>query len=501
MDKKSGLIFLLALSFSLSLFQPAQSDQLMMQGFIPESNSLAEHNQNVYTNPNSDNYKNRAGEYKRLGFHKEAMDDINQALSLEPRDVISLTMKSEVYFQSGMFHEAISSLSEAIKIDPKFVGARVLRTRSYLRLREYAKALADANELMPLCSNKAEPLLLRGASYEGLGKYESAVSDLTDALKSDPKLARAYFYRAKAHQDAGEYQKAVDDFSQFLNMQGFSREALLARAWCNYRLGNDAQAIADCSSAIKFNNADVLKAVDRFIGQKATNPDITPDPEYYLGMQVEDDMKNAVVLYDDVLKDKPGDSDALRDRGIVYMHMGKYREAQRDFEAANKGVPQNPTGFSGLGSEEAYNAAKPEYDQGNKDLSAGKYMDSLNHYRAALEKYPQYARCWHNMALDCAYLRDYFSSELCSIHAISYRPDDWKLWHTLGYSLYQEYLLDKSNPEKLPAAANALHEALLLKPDSEQDKSNIRKLLADVKGTERSLAPISNFVVTTMPIN
>jgi tetratricopeptide (TPR) repeat protein len=212
-------------------------------------------------------------------------------------------------------------------------------------------------------------------------------------------------------------------------------------------------------------------------------------------------LKNALVLYDDVLKDKPGDPDALRDRGVVYMHLAKYREAIRDFEDANKGLTLNPTDFPGFGSRADYDAANVEYKLGNADLSAGKYADAFNHYQAALAKYPYYAKCWHNMAIACSNLGDNMSAELCCIHAISYRPDDWKLWNTLGYALFGEFKQDKSNPTKLGAAASAFQQALALNPTNEQDKSDVRQLLASVKSYERALAPIMDFVITTMPIN
>lgn len=473
-----------------------------MQG-IPGRNfgQFANLNQQVLSAPTALNYKNRAAEYQRLGLRSEAVNDLEQALSLEPQDVVAQFLKAEVYFASGMYPETLKSCDDALKIDPKFVSAKALRTRVFLKQNQYQKALAEANSLFALAPDAAQSYLLRGAANEGAGKYDSAIKDCTDAISRDPKQAKAFYYRGQAYQESGQLEKSINDFSQALELEPSFRPALLARAWSRQKLGQDASAIEDCSRAIRFDNADMLRAVNKYVGEKSTSVnDITPDAEFNWGLEIEDELKSALTLFDDVLKDKPGDANTLRDRGVAYMHLSKYREAIKDFDAARSGMPVNPVDFPGVGSQDDYNAAKADYQQGNDALSGGDFQSALEHYRVAIQKYPQYARAWHNMAITCGDLGDFFSAELCCIHAISYRPDDWKLWNTFGYVLFHEYQNDKGDPLLLSAADYALKQALILKPDSESDKEQVRHLLSEVKNYQRSLAPSSNFVITTMPL-
>jgi tetratricopeptide (TPR) repeat protein len=483
------------------LSSSAFAGQILIQGTpgrdFSQLNSV---NQQVLSSPSPTSYKDRAAVYQQLGLKKEAIDDLNQALALEPKDAVALLLKGEVYFASGMYPEAAKSCDDAIKIDPKFVGAYTLRISSFIKEKQYAKALADLDTLFTLSPNSAVPYALRGAAYVGMGKYDNAIKDCTEAITRDPKQAKAFYYRAEAYQDSGQYDKSIPDFTEAINLEPSFRPALLGRAWSEQKMGKDEDAITDCSRAIRFDSADMLRAVNKFVGEKTTVADITPDPEYNWGLQIEDELKSAITLYDDVLKDKPGDPDTLRDRGLAYMHLSKYREAVRDFEAANKAMPLNPPDFPGFGSQDAYNAAKVDYQQGNQNLTSGNYQAALDNYRNAIQKYPQYARAWHNMAITCGGLGDFFSAELCCVHAISYRPDDWKLWNTFGYVLFHEYQNDKSDPALLSAADYALRQSLALKPDSENDKEQVRQLLGSVKSYQRSLAPASNFVITTMPV-
>lgn len=499
--KMRSCILLAVLLFVTCQSSVMGGGQVLIQG-VPgrDYSQLSDLNQRVLSAPVASSYKDRAAMYQKLGLRKEAVDDLNQALSLEPQDAVAQLLKGEVYFESGMYPEATKCCDEALKIDPKFLSAHLLKGRALVKSKEYAKALAEANALFALAPDAAEPFLLRGAVYFGMGKFDNAIKDCTDALAKDPKSAKAYYYRGEAYQSLRQYDKSVSDFTEAINLEPSFRPALLARASSEQKLGKDAEAVADCSRATRFDSTDMLRAVDKFVGEKTTVTNISPDPEFNWGLEIEDELRTAISLYADVLKDKPGDSDTLRDRGIALMHLSKYGDAMRDFDAANKGMPVNPTDFPGFGSQDNYNAAKVDYEQGNQALTGGNYQLALDCYARAIQKYPQYARAWHNMAITCGALGDFFSAELCCVHALSYRPDDWALWNTFGYVLFHEYQNYKGDPSLLSSADSALRQALELKPSSETDKERVRQLLGSVKSYQRSLAPASNFVITTMPI-
>lgn len=494
----SCLAFSLLLG-TLAAVPSANCDALFIQNPLPQQ--VTDVTQQIQTDPSAENYSRRAEELRRLGMRKEALDDINQALTMEPVNVATNVLRGRVYFEDGMFPEAVANLGQAIKIDPKFAGSYELRARAYLRMKEYSKALDDANTVLQDDPTNANGLLLRGAAYNGLRKYSNAIDDLTAALKLNSKLDKAYYWRAEAYQNSGDYQKSVDDYVQAVKLQPEYRPALVGLAYSYYKLGKDDEALKVLRDAIDFHDTIDLKAVNSFEGKKATDTNGVPDPEYNLGMLIEEDLNQAMVLFDDILKDKPGDPTALRERGVALMHLSKYRDAARDLNAAMKGLPLNPDGFSGLGSQDAYNAAVPLYKKGNQQLSDGDFDAAIESYQAALKLYPQYGRCWHNLAIAYSAQRDNFTAELCAVQSVSYRPSDWKLWHTLGATLFAEYKQDKGDPKKLDAAVSALNQSLSLNPDTDADKESIRHLLASVKAYERSLTPVINFQITTMPIN
>lgn len=501
MNKRTYLILSVGLGL-LGTFSPSYSGEVFMQSSPTQySSDLREWTQKVQQEPSAVNYSQRAEALRRVGLRKEAVDDINASLNMEPTNVATMVLKGQVYFEDGLFPEAVSSLNSAIKTDPNFAGGYELRALTYLRMKEYGKALDDANVVIKAEPSSAMGYLIRGTAYNGLRKYDSAIEDLTKSIGINPKLDKAYYWRGEAYQNLQEYQKSVDDYLAAIKITPDFRPAQIGLALSYYKLGKDAEALDVLNDAIEFHDADDLLAVNRYEGKKATDTADLPDPEYNLGQQIEEDLKQAMAIFDNILKDKPGDRDALRERGIANMHLGKYKEAQKDFDAANKGLPTNPTEFSGLGSEDAYKAAVPLYKSGNEALANRDYAGALKAYQDAIKQYPQFGRAWHNMAIACSGLGDNFSAELCCVHAISYRPDDWKLWRTLGNVMHSEYKADKGDPKKLWASAAAFNEALLFNPDTEADKNELRHLLAQVKSGERALTPQINFQITTMPIN
>ena len=501
MSKRSSVILSVLVGL-VGATTPSYCGEVFMQASPTQfSSDLTEWTQKVQGDPSPVNLARRAEALRRIGLRKEAVDDINKSLELEPTNVATMVLKGQVYFEDGMFPEAVSSLNSAIKTDPNFAGGYEWRALTYLRMKDYGKALDDANTVIKADPKSAMGYLIRGAANNGLRKYDDAIADLNKAIGMNSNLDKAYYWRAEAYQNTQQYQKSVDDYLAAIKLQSDFRPAQIGLALSYYKLGKDAQALDVLSDAIEFHDANDLLAVNRYEGKKATDTNSIPDPEYNLGQQIEEDLKECLALFDNILKDKPGDRDALRERGIANMHLGKYKEAQKDFETANKGLPDNPTEFSGLGSEDSYKAAVPLYKAGNEALAKRDYAGALNAYQDALKQYPQFGRAWHNMAIACSGLGDNFSAELCCIHAISYRPSDWKLWRTLGNVMYSEYKSDKGDPKKLWASATAFNEALAFNPDTEDDKKELKQLLSAVKTNERALTPQINFQITTMPIN
>jgi len=464
--------------------------------------ALKELDQQIQDTPNAQRYKLRANKFREIGLHKEAVDDLNKALQMAPGDSAAYLLRGENYLDEGMYPEALSDLNNAIKLDPQLLEAYAARASTHNKMKEFEKGLADANSALQIKSNSALGFLLRGTAYDGLKNYDKAISDCSAAINLNSSMPKAFYYRGFAYQNQGNYQKAVDDYTKALALQGGFRPALLGRAWSNFKLGQMDQAVADCGRAVRFD-PEMLEEYNKFRGEKSTDASIVPDPEFLNGAQINDDLKNAITLYDDVLKKNPKDEEALRNRGLANMHLGKFEDGLKDFEAANAiaGISSDAADFPGFGKQSDYDAAKVVYEQGNKLLAAGNYADASAQYQAAIKQYPHYAKAWHNLGIATGYLNQFLGAELCCIKAISYRPDDWKLWDTLGFELFNEYQHDKSDPTKLDSARAALKRSLAMHPPDDGNKQDVKKLLARVDSYERSLCPANYVVVTTMPIN
>lgn len=74
----------------------------------------------------------------------EAIDDLNVAITLRPRDVLALRLRADAYFETGDLDNAESDIETALDVDPRDVDTLVVRGR----LRE-ARRLGLAAVLDP----------------------------------------------------------------------------------------------------------------------------------------------------------------------------------------------------------------------------------------------------------------------------------------------------------------------------------------------------------------
>ena len=81
----------------------------------------------------------------KRGRPMDAIADLNEVISLNPKDSLSYAQRSRAYRRLGMLQRAIEDLDEAIRINPQFGAAYVGRARLRTLLSMDAQASHDVN--------------------------------------------------------------------------------------------------------------------------------------------------------------------------------------------------------------------------------------------------------------------------------------------------------------------------------------------------------------------
>lgn len=95
----------------------------------------------------------RGNAYHRIRELDHAMKDYSDALQLSPRHKsikFIYTKKASIWFAKGNYEKAVDNLNNALAIDPQFDFAYYERARVWLQKKDFQRALIDAKEAVRL---------------------------------------------------------------------------------------------------------------------------------------------------------------------------------------------------------------------------------------------------------------------------------------------------------------------------------------------------------------
>lgn len=97
----------------------------------------------IAKNPNDGGaYQSRSYAYERLNRGEEALNDAHRAVSLTPR-AETFVVRAAAYILTGNYDRALDDLSQALRLNPKYQLAFVNRAYVYEKQNRTDQAIAD----------------------------------------------------------------------------------------------------------------------------------------------------------------------------------------------------------------------------------------------------------------------------------------------------------------------------------------------------------------------
>ncbi|XP_071844864.1 uncharacterized protein [Apostichopus japonicus] len=213
----------------------------------------------------------------------KALEDLNIILRINKDHVGAYKSRAEIFKQQGDITMAIVNYTQTIKLTPDDYEAYYKRAEMYEKKDEMLLALEDYKEASRLMPSRTEAIFKRGLyQFNNNKNWMAAIKDFTEMLLQEPKNAMARTYRGRAFAKQGMYVEAVGDLSAAIHLDPRNSVAFYHRG-CLLRKASPKQALQDLSVSIV----------------------------------LDDSLDNLMAFFH---------------RGILYVEMGKHRDAISDFE-------------------------------------------------------------------------------------------------------------------------------------------------------------------------
>ncbi|XP_074146808.1 tetratricopeptide repeat protein 6 [Sminthopsis crassicaudata] len=258
--------------------------------------------------------------------------------------------RGAIYKKLGKLKKAMNDLQEAIFLEPLLLNAYWHRHFIYLFQDRTADALDDLNYITKYNKNNADVYLSKAEIFKKRGNFTLTLLNYTQAIKCRPTDDDIYFKRAEILNIENKLL-AMGDYSKCIYFNPERTDALLKRGLYNFESSNWAAAIQDFSTLLKFDYKNVHARTfrGRAFFKKGHYREATED----LSAAIHLDPNNWLAFYcracllrksnqnrslqdfsvSVLINDTVDNLPAFLHRGILYAEMSRWGLAVADFES------------------------------------------------------------------------------------------------------------------------------------------------------------------------
>jgi tetratricopeptide (TPR) repeat protein len=232
------------------------------------------------------------------------------------------TWRGRAYEHLGETHRAIEDLSQAIDIEPS-TTAFTVRADAHRRKSDCERALSDYESALAI-KRDAFPLMGMIAVYRIQQQYDLALQAIEEVMelwsRQDPVL---HLIRGHVHRDSGQFEKSLQDFEKAIELaprfESFRSDRCVALAL----LGKAEEGLGDCNQAIEKDPATATNFLNR--------------GAVYLRLKRSDE---AAADFERAFDVDPDDPEALYARGVGRRLKGDTAGGDADMAAARALAPK-----------------------------------------------------------------------------------------------------------------------------------------------------------------
>jgi tetratricopeptide (TPR) repeat protein len=214
--------------------------------------------------------------------YDEALQQIDAGIKLKPDAPLGYTLRARVHLAKlkdddkaatdAAIRTALEDLNKALKVEPRDIRALLIRASLLQEQGKLQAARDDIERVLILRPGLVQAILARSRLAASEGKLSDAIADMKSVLENDPENVQWRLMLAGYYIQDKRPSKAIDIFTKILAGDEDNSAARQARADTFLSIGKHADAIADFEIALKQepNNDGIL---NNFAWVLATSPD------------------------------------------------------------------------------------------------------------------------------------------------------------------------------------------------------------------------------------
>uniref|UniRef100_A0AC11BI69 Tetratricopeptide repeat domain 6 n=1 Tax=Ovis aries TaxID=9940 RepID=A0AC11BI69_SHEEP len=261
-------------------------------------------------------YCRRGALYRKLGKLQSAMNDLQEAIFLEPLFLNAYWHRHFIYLFQDKINEALDDLNFINKYNKNNADAYFSRAEIFREKNEITLAILNYTQAIKCRPTEADLYFRRGEMYETENKM-LAIDDFSKCIFYDPKRTDALFKRGMFYYENENWIAAEQDFTALLKIDPQNSQARMYRGRAYFKRNFYKQAVQDLSIAVHLDPNNWLALYYRACLFRKSNP-LRALQDYSVSALINDGYENL---------------SCFLHRGILYADLKLWLLAICDFEA------------------------------------------------------------------------------------------------------------------------------------------------------------------------
>jgi tetratricopeptide (TPR) repeat protein len=223
-------------------------------------------------------YTNLGSVYQKTGQYDKAMENYDNAITVDPNDYLAYTNRGVIFDRLGQFDKALESYNKAVISNPGDYKVYFNRGLTYDKMGRTADAIEEFQ--MAIRLNIPDPMVVAwaynnlGILYTKAGMYDRSIAAFNNSIAIEPNNQYTFYNRGFTYAHSGQYKMAIEDFSKAILLDKNYGNAYFHRGDAYLRIGNRELAIPDFKQGCALGDmeaCDALQASQLMIAPERIN--------------------------------------------------------------------------------------------------------------------------------------------------------------------------------------------------------------------------------------